>query len=93
MDLTDQRRLGVEVACRVVAMVQLAIHLLKERSHCIVKHHSCVLRNEHFFDGVNLGITPLVASCDTIPMMVRKFVVVVERPEASSLVASRLADE
>lgn len=81
------------MACRAVAIVQLATKLPKEKNHRLTKHHSCVLRNEHFFDGVNLGITPLVASCDTIPMMVRKFVVVVERPEASSLVASRLADE
>jgi hypothetical protein len=92
LDLTDQRRLGVEVACRVVAMVQLATHLLKERSHCIVKHHSCVLRSEGLFDGMNTGIAPLAMSYDTILLMLHQFIVAVERPKAFSSDASRLVD-
>lgn len=80
------------MAYRAVAKVQLATQLPKEKSRYIMKYDNCVLRIENFFDNVNPGIALLVASCDAILLVFYQFVVVVEKPEASSLAISRLAN-
>jgi hypothetical protein len=39
---------------------------------------------------MNTGIAPLATSYDTILLMLHQFIIVVDKPEAFSLIASRL---